>query len=76
MLRDFSPQRAKKEKNRILSPEYEFSKIFDGDKMIDHNALVSAMMSYSEQQFIRSLRMEPEARNMQVSLTLKRYLHV
>ena len=38
--------------------------------MIDHQnkaALVSAMMSYSEQQFIRSLRMEPEHRNMQVS---------
>ena len=35
-------------------------------KMIDHNALVNAMMCYSEQQFIRALRKEPERRSMQV----------
>lgn len=31
-----------------------------------HNALVSAMMSYAEQQFIRALRREPERRSVQV----------
>ena len=35
--------------------------------MIDHNALVTAMMCYSEQQFIRALRKDPERRSMQVS---------
>ena len=35
-------------------------------KMIDHNALVNAMMCYSEQQFIRALRKDPERRSMQV----------
>ena len=34
--------------------------------MLDHNALVSAMMCYSEQQFIRALRKDPEERGMQV----------
>ena len=34
--------------------------------MIDHNALVTAMMCYSEQQFIRALRKDPERRSMQV----------
>lgn len=34
--------------------------------MIDHNSLVSSMMSYSEQQFIHSLRKEPDKRSIQV----------
>lgn len=37
--------------------------------MIDHDHLSSiAMLCYSEQQFIRALRREPERRNIQVSL--------
>ena len=35
-------------------------------RMIDHTALVNAMMCYSEQQFIRALRRDPERRSMQV----------
>jgi len=38
--------------------------------MIDHHELVSAMMSYTEQQFIRALRWEPDRRSMQVSYTV------
>ena len=46
-----------------------------GSDMLDHNALVSAMLSYSEQQFINALRTEPEERNIHVShsLNLWRY---
>ncbi|TRY63951.1 hypothetical protein TCAL_07698 [Tigriopus californicus] len=33
--------------------------------MIEHNSLVSSMMSYSEQQFIHSLRKEPDKRSIQ-----------
>ena len=37
------------------------------NNMLDHNALVNAMLSYSEQQFINALRSDPAKRNMHVS---------
>ncbi len=50
---------------------FSFQGTFSTATMIDHEALVSAMMSYSEQQFSRALRKEPERRGLQVNNVIK-----